>query len=68
MLSSSHIDCEYHTETDEWDIHIKGIRETNFKFKLGVETPLRVTEDSRKVTVSCPAYCLLLNLFQLILL
>ena len=50
MLASSHIDCSYHPESDEWDIHIKGIRESDFKFKLGAETQ-RVTEDGRKVTV-----------------
>ena len=53
MLASSHIDCNYHADTDQWDIHIKGIRETDFKFKLddGGEIQ-RVTEDGRKVTVS----------------
>lgn len=36
--SSSHINCQYQMETDEWNIHIEAHRETDFKFKLGVES------------------------------
>ena len=47
----SHVDCEYHNDTDEWFIHVQGLRETDFKFKLGVPTQPRITDDGRSVTV-----------------
>lgn len=49
MNEFSHIDCQIHG--DEWTVEIKGIRDSTLKFKLGEETPERVTEDGRKVTV-----------------
>ena len=50
MAEYSHIDCEIHDD-GEWVIHIKGLRDTLLKFKIGTETPERVTEDGRKVKV-----------------
>ena len=53
--ASSHIECNYNADTEEWFVHIKGLRETDFKFKLDVPLLPRVTDDGRTVTVSCHA-------------
>jgi hypothetical protein len=61
--SSSYINCQYQMETDEWNIHIKGLRETEFKFKLGVTDGGR-----RDSTYCCTAVHMIMLLISIILL
>lgn len=58
LAEYSHINCEIHDD-GEWIIEIKGLRDTLLKFKIGVETPERITEDGRKVTVRNSRGCVM---------
>ena len=51
MDAGSHVECEYHADTDDWVVHVQGLRESEYKVKVGVESPPTVTPDGRTVTV-----------------
>ena len=52
MDAGAHVDCEYHADTDDWIVHVQGIRESEYKVKIGVESPPTTTPDGRTVTVN----------------